>query len=261
MATGKYALITGASMGIGYELAKQHAAQGDHVVLVARSADKLAAIAQELTKTYGIKAEVIATDLSQPNVAQAVYDEIKRRGIRIEYLVNNAGFGHFGFFHETDWAKEKQMIDLNITTLSQFCKLFLQDMVARQSGKILNVASTAAFQPGPTMAIYYATKAFVLHFSEAIGNEVADKGVTVTALCPGATESGFQIAAAMEESRLVKGRSLPTAASVAAYGYRAMMAGKAVAIPGFMNWLLANSVRFTPRALVVKIARMIQDKA
>jgi short-subunit dehydrogenase len=134
-------------------------------------------------------------------------------------------------------------------------------MVKRRSGKIMNVASTAAFQSGPTMAVYYATKAYVLSFSEAVDNEVNDKGVTVTTLCPGATESGFQAAAAMEESNLVKGKKLPTSKEVAEYGYAAMMKGKTVAIHGLMNYLMANSVRFTPRALVVKLTRKIQDKA
>jgi short-subunit dehydrogenase len=134
-------------------------------------------------------------------------------------------------------------------------------MINRRSGKIMNVASTAAFQSGPTMAVYYATKAYVLSFSEAVDNEVRDKGITITTLCPGATESGFQAAAAMEESNLVKGRKLPTSKEVAAYGYKAMMKGKTVAIHGLMNWIMANSVRFTPRALVVKITRKIQDKA
>lgn len=257
----KTALITGASMGIGYELAKQFAQNGNNVVLVARSADKLNAIAADFAKQYGIRAEVIAIDLSQPNVAQTVYDEVKRRGLEVEYLVNNAGFGEFGMFIETDWEKERQMIDLNITTLTHFCKLFVRDMVARRSGKILNVASTAAFQPGPTMAIYYATKAYVLHFSEAINNELEGTGVTVTALCPGATESNFQAAANLTESKLVKGKKLPTSAEVAAYGYKATMRGQTVAIHGTMNYLMANSVRFTPRVLVVKIARWMQDKA
>jgi short-subunit dehydrogenase len=134
-------------------------------------------------------------------------------------------------------------------------------MVKRSSGKVMNVASTAAFQSGPTMAVYYATKAYVLSFSEAIDNEVRDKGVTVTALCPGATESGFQAAAAMEESALVKGKRLPTAKEVAIYGYRSMMQGKTVAIHGFMNYIMANSVRFLPRAMVVKVTRKIQDRA
>jgi hypothetical protein len=257
----KTALITGASMGIGYELARQFAQHGNDLVLVARSADKLTAIAADFAKRYSIRVEVIAADLSQPDAAQTVYDEVKRRGLSIEYLVNNAGFGEFGMFVETDWRKEQQMIDLNITTLTHFCKLFVRDMVAQRSGKILNVASTAAFQPGPTMAIYYATKAYVLHFSEAINNELEGTGVSVTALCPGATESNFQAAANLTESKLVKGKKLPTSAEVAEYGYKAMMRGQTVAIHGVMNYLMANSVRFTPRALVVKIARWMQDKA
>ena len=153
------------------------------------------------------------------------------------------------------------MINLNITTLTQFTKLYLQDMVARKSGKIMNVASTAAFQSGPTMAVYYATKAYVLSFSEAIDNEVSDKGITVTSLCPGATESGFQAAAAMEESALVKGKKLPTSKEVAEYGYKAMLSGKTVAIHGLMNYLMANSVRFAPRAFTVWMVRKMQDKS
>lgn len=153
------------------------------------------------------------------------------------------------------------MINLNITTLTHFTKLYVRDMVKRGSGKILNVASTAAFQSGPTMAVYYATKAYVLSFSEALDNEVSNKGVSVTTLCPGPTESGFQAAAAMEESNLVKGKKLPSSREVAEYGYASMMKGKTVAIHGMMNYLMANSVRFLPRALVVKVTRMIQDKA
>lgn len=190
-----------------------------------------------------------------------MYNETKRQGIEVDYLINNAGFGDFGMFVDTDWSKELQMINLNITTLTQFTKLYLQDMVAKRSGKIMNVASTAAFQSGPTMAVYYATKAYVLSFSEAVDNEVRDKGVTVTALCPGATESGFQAAAAMEESALVKGKKLPSSKEVAEYGYKAMMKGKTVAIHGLMNYIMANSVRFLPRSIVVKVTRQIQDKA
>jgi short-subunit dehydrogenase len=163
-------------------------------------------------------------------------------------------------FTETDWNKELQMINLNITALTHFTKLFLKDMVKRKSGKVMNVASTAAFQSGPTMAVYFATKAYVLHFSEAIDNEVRAHGVTVTALCPGATESGFQAAAAMEESGLVKGKKLPTSKEVADYAYKAMMKGETVAIHGFINRILAYSIRFMPRTVVVKITRKLQDK-
>jgi uncharacterized protein len=158
-------------------------------------------------------------------------------------------------------GKQEQIINLNITGLTYLTHLVLPGMVQRKFGKILNVASTAAFQPGPTMSVYYATKAYVLSFTEAISNELEKTGVTVTALCPGATESGFQSAAVMEESKLVKGKKLPTSAEVAAYGYKALMNGKVVAIHGFINKVMAESVRFTPRFLVRKIVRSIQNKA
>jgi short-subunit dehydrogenase len=255
------ALITGASNGIGLELAKIHASKGGNLVLVARNKSKLDELKKELENQYNVSVYIIGKDLSVFNSAQEVYDETYKQNIKIDYLINNAGFGDFGMFVDSDWNKELQMINLNITTLTQFTKLYLQDMVKHRSGKIMNVASTAAFQPGPIMAVYFATKAYVLSFSEAVNNEVSDKGVTVTTLCPGATESGFQAAAAMEESNLVKGRKLPTSKEVAEYGYAAMLKGKTVAIHGLMNWILANSVRFTPRSLVVKITRKIQGKA
>jgi short-subunit dehydrogenase len=255
------ALITGASNGIGLELAKIHASKGGDLVLVARNKSRLDELKAELEKQYKVKVYTIGKDLSAHNSAQEVYDETKKQNIQIDYLINNAGFGDFGMFVETDWNKELQMINLNITTLTQFTKLYLKDMVGRRNGKIMNVASTAAFQSGPTMAVYYATKAYVLSFSEAISNEVGDKGVTVTTLCPGATASGFQAAAAMEESALVKGKKLPTAIEVAEYGYKAMMNGKVVAIHGLINYIMANSVRFLPRAIVVKVTRKVQDKS
>jgi uncharacterized protein len=255
------ALITGASNGIGLELAKVHASKGDNLVLVARNLSKLNELKATLEQQFNVKVYTIGKDLSQLDAVQAVYDETTQQKIQVDYLINNAGFGEFGMFVETDWSKEAQMIQLNITALTQFTKLYLRDMVARRSGKIMNVASTAAFQSGPMMAVYYATKAYVLSFSEAVDNEVRDKGVTITALCPGATESGFQAAAAMEESALVKDRKLPTSQVVAEYGYKAMMRGKTVAIHGWLNTILATSVRFLPRALVVKVTRKIQDKA
>ncbi|HOZ52079.1 MAG TPA: SDR family oxidoreductase [Chitinophagaceae bacterium] len=255
------ALITGASNGIGLELARVHASKGGDLVLVARNQSKLNELKIELENQFKIKVYTIVKDLSVNNSAQEVYDETMNAKIQIDFLINNAGFGDFGMFVETDWNKELQMINLNITTLTQFTKLYLKDMVKRRIGRIMNVASTAAFQSGPTMAVYYATKAYVLSFSEAVNNEVSDQGVTITTLCPGATESGFQAAAAMEESNLVKGRKLPTSKEVAEYGYAAMMKGKTIAIHGLLNWIMANSVRFTPRALVVKPTRKIQDKA
>ncbi len=257
----KTALITGASNGIGFELAKIHASKGGNLVLVARNKSKLDQLKSELEKQYKISVYTIGKDLSAADSAQEVYNETTKQKIQIDYLINNAGFGVFGMFYETDWKKELEMINLNITTLTQFTKLYLPEMVKRKSGKIMNVASTAAFQSGPTMAVYYATKAYVLSFSEAIDNEVCDKGITVTTLCPGATESGFKAAASMEESKLFKDKKIPTSKEVAEYGYAAMMKGKTVAIHGLMNAILANSVRFTPRALVVKLTRRIQDKA
>jgi uncharacterized protein len=255
------ALITGASNGIGLELAKLMAADGHNLVLVARSEGKLQELAAQLRQQYKVLVHVLAKDLADYHIAQVIFDWCKGQGIQVDYLVNNAGFGDFGFFAESDWAKQEQMINLNITTLTYLTRLFLPGMVQRQNGKVLNVASTASFQPGPTMSVYYATKAYVLHFSEAIANELEGSGVTVTALCPGATESGFQQAAAMEDSKLVKGKKLPTSAEVAAYGYRAMQKGTVVAIHGFMNKLLAFSIRFSPRWMVRKIVRSMQDRA
>lgn len=257
----KTALITGASNGIGLELAKIHAAKGGNLVLVARNITQLNSLKSEIEANFKVSVHIIGKDLSIPNSAKEIYDETTQRNIQIDYLINNAGFGDYGMFYQTDWNKELQMINLNITTLTQLTKLYLIDMINRGNGKIMNVASTAAFQSGPTMAVYYATKAYVLSFSEAIDNEVRNLGITVTTLCPGATESGFQQAAAMEESKLVKGRKLPGAKEVAVYGYNAMLKGKTIAIHGIMNTILANAVRFIPRSLAVKVTRLIQKKA
>jgi len=254
------ALITGASSGIGWELAKIFAANKTNLVLVARSRQKLEQLANELRSQHGIAIEIIVKDLSNYETAQEIYDSCSQKSIQIDYLVNNAGFGDFGMFAERDWDKQLQMINLNVTALTFLTRLFLPGMISHGYGKVMNVASTAAFQPGPTMAVYYATKAYVLHFSEAIANELERTGVTVTALCPGATESGFQAASDMQESKLVKNKKLPASKEVADYGYKAMMKGKRVAIHGAKNYFLANTVRFTPRNLVVKIARYMQDK-
>lgn len=253
------ALITGASSGIGLELAKVHAKKGGNLVLVARNTKKLDELKSELEKTYGIQVYIITKDLSIIGAAQEVYDEIKGQNIEINSLINNAGFGDYGMFVETEWEKENQMINLNITALTKFTKLYGIDMMQRKSGKIMNVASTAAFQPGPLMAVYFATKSYVLSFSEAIDNEFRDFGVTVTALCPGPTESGFQNAASMETNPAFKGRKLPTSKEVAEYGYEAMMKWKTVAIHGIFNAIIANSIRLIPRSWVVKWMRKLQD--
>jgi len=254
----KTALITGASSGIGLEFARVFAKEKNNLVLVARSKDKLMELADELQKEHGINVKVIPADLSKMDEVQKVYDTCKASHIEIEYLVNNAGFGTYGFFDECDWSKTEQMIDLNIKSLTKFCRLFIPDMVARKSGKVLNVASTAAFQPGPTMAVYFASKSYVLFLSEALYNELKGTGVNVTCLCPGATKSNFIKAAALENSNLFKNKNIPTSAEVALFGYKAMMKNKMTVIHGLMNYLMANSVRFAPRKLVVAIARKVQ---
>jgi short-subunit dehydrogenase len=231
-----------------------------NLVLVARSKEKLLNLQTKLAAEIGIKVSVLDLDLSTESSAQQVFDFCQQQKIKVDYLINNAGFGDYGFFHESDWKKQAEMLQLNIVTLTQLTHLFLPNMIKNKSGKILNVASIAAFLPGPLMSVYYATKAYVLHFSEALANELKDDGITVTTLCPGPTESGFQALAAMEESKIVKGKKMATSKEVAEYGFQAMMKGEQVAIHGFMNKLMVNSIRITPRSLALKIVRQMQDK-
>lgn len=256
----KTALITGASSGIGLEFAKIHASTGGNLVIVARSVDKLNALKNELEKQFNVSVTVIAKDLAIPNAAQEVFKETEALGIQIDYLINNAGFGLYGKFEHSDWLQESNMIQVNITALTQFTKLYLPGMIARKTGKILNVASTAAFVPGPTMTVYCATKPYVLSFSEALNNEVSSQGITVTALCPGATASGFSKTANADKSALFSKNKLATSYDVAIYGYNSMLKGKQVAIHGFVNQLLAFFIRLMPRSLVVKVSRKVIDK-
>lgn len=252
------ALITGASLGIGRDLAEQFAKHGHNVILVARSEGKLRELAQQLSQRYGVQAHVIAQDLSLPDAAQRLYDAVQAQRLRVDILVNNAGFANYGMFHSLPLANQLEMIQLNVTTLVALTHLFAQDMVARRSGRILNVASTAAFQPGPLMAIYYATKAFVLHFSEAIHNELSPQGITVTALCPGPTESEFQARAAMQDARMVQSGMMSSQA-VAEQGYQALMRGTSSYIPGWRNRFLAFTVRLSPRDMVTRLVRNLQE--
>jgi short-subunit dehydrogenase len=253
------ALITGASSGIGLELARVFAANRHDVVLVARSEDKLRALAREL-ESAGVRAHVVPADLAKAGGAGALVDAVERLSVQVDILVNNAGVGQYGPFAETPLATDHQMIQLNIASVTELTKRYLPGMIARRQGRILNVASTAAFLPGPLMAVYYATKAYVLSFSEAIANELEGSGVTVTALCPGPTASGFQAAASLEESKLVAGKTLPTARAVAEAGYEALMAGKVVHVVGASNKMTVLAARLFPRAVIRKVVRAIQER-
>lgn len=258
---GKTALITGASSGIGYELAKCFAADGTDLVLVARDLARLNQIASELQSTFKVSAKAIAADLSRAIAPAEIYRETERASLAIDYLVNNAGFGTLGAFYDTDLQSELDMMQVNMVTLVHLTKLYLLDMRNRNSGGILNVASTAAFQPGPLMSIYYASKAFVLSFTEAIADELRGTGIIATALCPGPTVTDFQRRAHMEHIRLTKSSpmGMMTAIEVARIGYRGFLKGKVIVIPGLMNKLGAQSVRITPRAAVRRIARKLQE--
>jgi len=253
------ALITGASSGIGYELAKLFAADHHNVVLVARSVGKLTQFADELQQQFGISARPVALDLTAAPAPQFLFDQLQREGITVDALVNNAGYGRMGKFSELSLEDNLGQIQLNVTALTHLTKLFLAPMLERRAGKILNVASTAGFQPGPLMAVYYATKAYVISFSEALANELQGSGVTVTCLCPGATDTGFQSRAGTENTMLFRKLHPMDAETVARDGYRGLMAGKTLVISGFRNWLLAEATRFGPRKLVTAISRKVMD--
>jgi short-subunit dehydrogenase len=261
MNDGKTALITGASGGIGYELAKLFAKDHYNLVLVARSAPKLAQFADELNRQFGISAKAVALDLTAAPAPQFLSDQLQREGIAVDILVNNAGYGVLGEFAKVSLEENLGQIQLNITALTHLTKLFLGPMIERHSGRILNVASTAGFQPGPLMAVYYATKAYVISFSEALANELSGTGVTVTCLCPGATDTGFQGRAGVADTKLFKMLRPMDAKTVARDGYRGLMAGKTLVISGFRNWLVAESVRFSPRKMVTAVSRKLLDKA
>lgn len=253
-------LVTGASSGIGAELARLFAKSGSALVLTARSVDKLEELARELREKQGTSVRVVAVDLAAADGPAKLLARLAQEGANVDVLVNNAGYATYGAFTETDWAVEARELQLNVVSLTELTKRLLPGMLGRNRGGVLNVASTAAFQPGPLMAVYYATKAYVLSFSEALAEEVRGRGVCVTALCPGPTESGFQARAAMENSRLVKGKRLMDAATVAEAGYEGFRRGVSVVVPGLQNRLLVQSVRFMPRQFLTRIVHRMQGR-
>ncbi|TMG15335.1 MAG: SDR family oxidoreductase [Chloroflexi bacterium] len=255
----KTALITGASGGIGYELALLLARDRFDCILVARSRDKLDELAARLESEFRVKTLVVARDLSKPTAVDEIYEEVSAASMSIDVLVNNAGFPVYGRFVDTDWQAELDMLQVNVVALTALTKLFVRGMVERRNGRILNLASTAAFVPGPLMAVYYASKAYVLSFSQALANELQGTGVTVTALAPGPTRTGFQKRGVMEDSRLVRGQ-IADAKSVATAGYRGMMRGKTIVIPGFSNKLIPWVARVSPRGAVTRVVRRMQER-
>jgi uncharacterized protein len=255
----KTALITGASSGIGYELALLYARDGFDCILVARSRDKLDALAARIEAEFRVRTLVLAKDLSKTTTVDEIFEEVTAASMPVDVLVNNAGFPVFGLFTDTNLESELEMLQVNVTALTQLTKLFLRGMVERRYGRILNLASTASFEPGPLMAVYYASKAYVLSFSEALANELRGTGVTVTALAPGPTRTGFQKRGQLEDSRLVQG-DIADAQSVALAGYRGLMAGKTIVIPGFTNKLIPWIVRVSPRTVVTRVVRRMQER-
>lgn len=254
-------LITGASSGIGYELAKVCAAHRHDLVLVARREERLLALKDELQQAHGVQVLTYRGDLTDANTRHQFYDWTQFKGVTPYGLVNNAGFGALTPFAEADWDKQNAMLQLNIVALTHLTRLYLPAMIAQGQGHILNVASTAAFLPGPYMAVYYASKAYVLSFTDAIATELEGTGVTATTLCPGPTQSEFQDRAEIKDVKLFEGKNLPTSAVVAAYGYDAMEKGQRIAVHGTVNKLLSLATRLLPRKNLADVTKGLQKPA
>jgi short-subunit dehydrogenase len=255
-----YTLITGATSGIGREFANVAAKNGKNLIIVGRDDTKLAQVKTEIEADYSkIDIITINEDLSKPEAAKNIFDIIQGKNLQIEHLINNAGFGDYCLFASSDLKKQIDMTQVNIELVTKLTHYFLPDMVKRKHGHILNLASVAAFLPGPMMSVYYATKAYVLSFSQALAEELSDSGVTVTALCPGPTDSNFSKIAGNERTDIIaKTRRLPTSREVAEFGYNAMLKGERVAIHGFGNILIVFFLRFLPITLVTKFVYRFQ---
>ena len=248
---GKWALITGASAGIGVALAEELAAGGTHLLLTARRLDRLQEVAKGLTKKHGVQTQVFAADLAQRKAPQQIFDFTREKGLRVDLLINNAGFGQYGEVPEVETQRLLDMVEVNCTAVVHLTRLFLPDMVARRSGDILILASTAAFQAVPYISTYAATKAFDLYFAEGLAEEMKPHGIRVCALCPGSTESEFHAVAGQEK---FTAKNQEPADKVARTGLQALAAGKSYVISGLGNYLGAHSQRIVPRRLVTRIA-------
>ncbi len=253
------ALVTGASGGIGLDIARELAARGFDLILTARSRDALERNAADLSSNAGVDVRVYVRDLTMADAARGLFEEISADNLAVDLLINNAGYAMFGPFADADVRMELEMLQINVIALTQLTRLFLMGMLQRRSGRILNVASTAAFQPGPFMALYYASKAYVLNFSEAIAEELRGTGVTVTVLCPGATQSGFQKRAGIVDARMFSGHVMDSTV-VARAGVDALLRGQALVIPGFKNVAMAFGVRFLPRAFVTRFVTWLHGR-
>ncbi|HTN42252.1 MAG TPA: SDR family oxidoreductase [Nitrospiria bacterium] len=257
---GRTALVTGASSGIGYELGRLLARDDYNLVLVARDGERLEEAAEAIRKEEPkVSIKTISTDLSEPRAAEAIIQELRKESIKIDVLINNAGYGVYGRFAETALDEEVRMMQVNMVSLTDLTKRLLPYMIQKKEGRIMNVASAGGFVPGPFFAVYYATKAYVLSLSEALNEELRGTGITVTALCPGATETKFQNRARVKNTILYKPWKMMDAGTVARIGYRGMMKGKAVVIPGLLNKLMIFSTRFGPRSSVARLTRFIQE--
>lgn len=255
----KTALITGASSGIGLELAHLFARDGYRLVLLARNRSILRQIGDDLQARYSITVRIAPKDLAHPSSPAELYQELQEAGIRLDVLVNNAGFGLAGAFLGTDWAQEAEMMQVNMVAATHLTKLFLPQIRARE-GCVLNVASTAAFQPGPFMAVYYASKAYLLSFSEALSEEMEGTGCTVTCLCPGPVATNFQKRAYLQGTAMINSPLLVDVREVARQGYEGMKRGKRIVIPGWKNRVGVEMLRISPRSTVTKVVRKLQEK-
>lgn len=254
----KTAVITGASSGIGLEMAYILAEEGYHLILINAHSDKLNAIKADIQSRFGVQVDTLRIDMGLPGAADSIYNFCK--SFDIDVLVNNAGFGVKGQFTQTSWQEEEEMLGVHIYTLTKLCKLIGSKMQQNRKGRILNVSSVAAFQPGPLMAVYYATKSYILSFSQALAVELQHSGVTVTVLCPGPTRTGFQQRVGSESSLLARRKLLSSAKEVARYGYHAMLHGDKVAIPGITNKLLVLIGKLIPHSVTCRLLYWLQQK-